>query len=229
MKPIILTLCMAFSHNLFALTLDDAAVADCQTQTIALQRLNCYDTLFQAPVHLVEIPKPPTSRKITILDHIHTQERQRTAEDEPLLLNSQLEHADSGQQQVIISTPAIGAIGIRPILAISCQRNITQLQIVLPKPINLPIIKLILRDETGTIRIQAPWRVSSTGRIVAAGRGMDSIESIRALQGIQYIQLQSNQPILDGLRFELTGLAGKLPTLATACHWNPRTNRVKQP
>lgn len=219
MKPILLPILLTLSQPLFALTLNEADIHNCQSQTIALQRLNCYDRLHNAPIHPVNIPKPVKPHTITIMDHIHTQERQRTAEDEPLLINSQLEHAESGQQQVIISTAAIGAIGIRPILAISCQRNITQLQIVLPTPITDKIIALTILDETGKPQIQALWRVNNTGRIIAAGRGMDSIDSLRALQHNQHIQLQSDKPLLDGLRFDLSGLTEKLRVLATACHW----------
>lgn len=223
MKSIAFTLLLALSQTLVALTVDDDAVQDCQNQTIALQRLNCYDNLLNAPIHPVEIPKPPVPRTITIIDHINIQEQQRTPEDDPLLLNSQMEDADSGQQQVIITTPALGAIGIRPILAISCQRNITQLRIVLPEPIKShTIINVTLLDETNQPRIQAPWRVSGTGRIITTGRGMDSIHTIRALLRTQHIQLQSDQPLLDGLRFDLTGLTEQLPVLASACHWNPR-------
>jgi len=222
MPSILFTLLLTLSQALFALTLNQTAITQCQNKTIALQRLNCYDALFNAPIHPVAIPKPPAPRKITIIDHIYTQEQQRTPEDEPLLLNSQLEHAASGQQQVIMTTPAIGAIGVRPILAISCHRNITQLHIVLPRPLTLPMLNLTLLDPAGKTRIQAPWRTSEAGRSIATGRGMDSIHNIRALRGAQYIQIKSNQPLLDGLRFDLTGFAKKLPILATACHWNPR-------
>jgi type VI secretion system protein VasI len=221
MKYLALTILLSFSQAILALTLDDKAVADCQVKTISIQRLNCYDTLLNTPIHPVKIPKLPKPRKITLIDQINIQEQQRTAEDGPLLLNSLIEHADSGQQQVLITTPALGAIGIRPILAISCQRNITQLQIVLPKPLTAKAINLKVLNDQGQQSLQASWRIRAAGKIVATGRGMASIRSARELQRYTSIQLHSDQPMLDGLRFDLTGLNQQLPVLAAACHWNP--------
>ncbi|MEL6749974.1 MAG: type VI secretion system-associated protein VasI [Pseudomonadota bacterium] len=222
MKRITLSSLLLLSPlSLPAVTLDPIDVATCQAETMPLARLTCYDTLLQTPVHAVDIPAPVAPREPTLLDHIRTQESQRHTDDEPLLLNSQIEHADSGQQQVLITTPAIGAIGTRPILALSCQRNITQLQIVLDEPLRGKTVNLQILDASDNLRSEALWHIRGTGQIVASGRGMPSIHHIRQLQHTPYIQLHSNIAALDGLRFDLTHFAARLRQLAHACHWHP--------
>ncbi len=221
MKRITLSLLLLSPLSLPAITLNSGDVATCQAEPMPLARLTCYDTLLQTPVHPVTLPAPITPREPTLLDHIRTQEGQRRSEDAPLLLNSQMEHAESGQQQVLITTPAIGAVGTRPILALSCQRNITQLQIILAEPLQGKTVSLQILDAAGHLRSQAPWHIRGNGQIIASGRGMPSIHRIRQLQHTPYIQLHSDTTVLDGLRFDLTDLASRLRQLAHACHWHP--------
>ncbi|PYE85153.1 type VI secretion system-associated protein TagO [Phyllobacterium leguminum] len=107
----------------------------------------------------------------------------------------------------------------RAILMLSCENDITTLGILLPKPISTLQANLSLSgDNRSTFRLN--WRDVENGDVVIAGRGLESIETIKAITGYRRIQLQVNYP--GGPRafiFDLEDLNNRLKPLKAACHW----------
>lgn len=115
---------------------------------------------------------------------------------------------------------AADAVPDKPaILTLSCENDITTLGVLLPKPIRTLQAKLSLSGDQGSV-LQLNWRDIENGDFVIAGRGLESIDTIKAIARFQRIQLQVGYP--EGSRafmFEIGDLSENLASLRTACHW----------
>ena len=117
----------------------------------------------------------------------------------------------------MLTTPAIGHQPPRPILAFSCVDNITRMQIVLFNPMNNKNTPIKL--ETDKSSLSANWFVRENGFIFESSRGLLGIEQIKRLLDAKSLTLKSDEPILNGLVFNLTGLETAIKPLRTSCHW----------
>jgi type VI secretion system VasI family protein len=107
----------------------------------------------------------------------------------------------------------------RATLLVSCENNITSLMVLLPKAIDGLQANMSLSSDSNTFS-RLNWRDVENGGVISAGRGLESIDTLRTLFGRQRIQLQVNY--LDGPRafvFAVADLQEKLKPLRLACHW----------
>ena len=225
MKKCLLFLCIAASGSAYA---DDriAAARECADTRSSIQRLACFDQLFDTPVYLeaVNIPKA-LQPHYGIVGVINRMEKQRPADNYNLLLHSEIEHQDTKQRRVVLAAPALGAVGARPILALSCIDNISRLQIILPQPLEATRAAVSIQNQKGKLLLSEPWKIIDGGYIVDAGRGVPSIDIAQRLNRNKRIILSSDQAALEGLVFDLEALPKHLIQLANACHW--RRDRLR--
>ncbi|MCB5205272.1 type VI secretion protein [Neorhizobium sp. T786] len=109
--------------------------------------------------------------------------------------------------------------GEEAVLMLSCENDITTLGVLLPKPIRTLQAQLSLSGGQGSV-FRLNWRDIENGDFVIAGRGLESIDTIKAIAGFERIQLQVGYP--DGPRaflFDIGDLKDQLKPLRTACHW----------
>lgn len=105
------------------------------------------------------------------------------------------------------------------ILLLSCENNITTMGVLLPKPIRALQARLSLSGTSG-MKFKLNWRDFENGNFIIAGRGLESIDTIKAIATDNRIQLQVD--FEDGPRaflFEIGDLKNQLRPLRTACHW----------
>jgi len=105
------------------------------------------------------------------------------------------------------------------ILLLSCDNDITTLGVLLPQPINTLSANLSLSGPSGG-QHRLNWRNVESGSLVIAGRGLESIETIKAIADYPRIQFQVTYP--EGPRafvFNMDGLKAKLRPFRIACHW----------
>jgi type VI secretion system protein VasI len=219
MKKIVFILLLITSTGLYAADyiID---ISNCTSIRSSIQRLACFDKLFDTPAYIEAINIPPALQpSYGVIDIIKQQENQRQADSYDLLINTSIEHAETKQQRVVLSAPAIGAIGIRPIFALSCIDNITRIQIILSQPLNATRTALSIQNEKGQQILSEQWKVIEGGYIVDAGRGIPSIQTAQRLKHSKRITLSSDQATLEGLVFDLEKLPQHINQLATACHW----------
>lgn len=110
----------------------------------------------------------------------------------------------------------ISALGVqppRPVLALQCHNNITELTVMLPEPMDRERVDVTLGAE------RAHWRVRDEGLVVSAGRGLPAIRIVQGIVRQQDVRLNANAPELDGLLFDLTGYAEAIQPLRQACGW----------
>lgn len=207
-----LGLAVALLNSTAALASQDAdALLDnareCAALESRLDRLGCYDGLFLA----VEPSAANSDDPRPALWHaINAQEAGRNGDEMGFLVS------ESGGD-VLMSAPALGSVPPRPQLVIACEKSITRFQLHLPTPLNEP--RAALRLVAGGREQQQEWRVRDGGYVVSGGRGLPAIATLRQLLDSDELVLGSELGVLDGLRFDLTGLRQHIQPLRDACRW----------
>ena len=178
----------------------------CAAVDSRLERLACYDALFQR-----EGQTPATQDPRSALWHaINAQEAERSSDDMGLLVR---EVGDD----VRISVPALGSLPPRPQLVFACDNNITRFQLHLPQALEAPRAQLRLRSNGR--ELEQVWQARDGGYVVSGGRGLPGIATLQQLLNGDELALASDQAALDGLRFEIKGLRQALQPLREACRW----------
>jgi len=191
----------------------------CTAITAAIERLACFDKVYNTPIYVTPVPLPAVSSAETVAKLIWQQEENRPENDYGLRIETMLEHTEAGQQRVIISAPALGTVGTRPILAASCIDNITRLQLILPQPTRANRIDVQLRGQDDTVIVNEVWRTSEQGHAVDVGRGIPSIKLLKQLLPNDRITVDSDETAINGIRFDIERLSKHIRHLQRACRW----------
>lgn len=104
-------------------------------------------------------------------------------------------------------------------LTVACENDITILGVLLPKPIATLQANLSLSNSRGTV-LRVNWRDVENGDVVIAGRGLESIDTIKTIGNFEQVKVQVTYP--DGPRelvFDIGDLKDRLKPLRSACHW----------
>lgn len=194
----------------------------CISIVSALDRLECFDVYFKAPVRLSS--QQQGSRQYSSLPNVMAmalkQERTRNKSNGlGLIRKSYSERDDNEQQRVMLTAPALSGFLPRPILIISCVQNITRFQIGLKEKMREGEVRLNLELD-GRHRYQDYlWRVVGNDHLVDAGRGLPGIEFIKTLFHHQRLKVHSDNSRIDGLSFDISDLSEKIKPLRSSCHW----------
>ncbi|BCB59903.1 type VI secretion-associated protein [Halomonas sp. A020] len=177
----------------------------CGEEPSRLERLHCYDAVFQVgegTSNSVDMP--------ALWYDIEQQEAAREEENVGLIVQV------SGND-VLMSAPALGTTPPRPVLVMACEKLITRFQLHLPSPLTDARVDLRLSGEGGSVQQQ--WRVRDGGQVLSGGRGLPAIETLQQLLSANELTLRSDVGALDGLRFDVTGLRESIQPLRNACRW----------
>lgn len=197
-----------------------APVRDCTAVVSALERLACFDRAAGTPARV-----PPTMTRMTakqplsVAGWVQANEARRRAEDSRFLLSRWPATDHSLQPQLLISAPALGALGLRPYLVISCQSGISTLQLLMAEPVVPNRIRLRVFKDDRPLAAAREWRVLDTGQVIDAGRGLPAIDLLRGMGGGQRLRLESDYPALDGLMFDADGLGALIEQERQLCRW----------
>lgn len=177
----------------------------CADETSRLERLSCYDDLFQTA------STPAEERELPALWYaIERQERGRDGDNVGITVQQ-------AGEDVLMSVPALGTTPPRPIMVMACEKEITRFQLHLPEPIDHARVDLQLGTQSANVHQQ--WRVRDGGHVINGGRGLPAIETLRYLLGANEVTLSSDVATLDGLRFDIAGLRQLIQPLREACRW----------
>lgn len=242
---------------------DDASRTEegikCSKINDRVQRLYCFDTLFNSPVPTLPVENTddqtdqtdgPIKSLATLL------ERQRPIDDtnwimrmrpwhETMLLaaddfnriitsgpnqqpadKNSIDHKWTPEAVDVFLTmretdvPEDRRLKKEAIMMLSCENDITTLAVLLPKPIKTLQANISLSSGNGSI-FRLNWRDVENGSVVIAGRGLESIDTIKTIANYPRVQLKVNYPD-DGSRvfiFDMNDLGSKLKPLRLACHW----------
>ncbi|MBF8224175.1 type VI secretion system-associated protein VasI [Halomonas sp. 328] len=176
----------------------------CATLDSRLDRLRCYDALFQ------DAPAPADDALPALWQAVLDQEARRDDDAFGLL-------AGIADDEVLLTAPALGSVPPRPVLVISCKESITRFQLHLPEALDAPRAALRLGGARGDLA--QTWRIRDGGHVVSGGRGLPAIDTLRRLLDSETLTLASDLAPLDGLRFELGDLRQQIQPLRDACRW----------
>ncbi|BES73664.1 type VI secretion system-associated protein VasI [Marinobacter nanhaiticus D15-8W] len=191
---------------------DDAFMAaqECTQETARLERLACFDAVFETPVHAeAEAQAVMPGRQPNEWLAAYAQETRRTPEDGALR-----GQGDAGE---MVTLPALGAVPPRPLLTVRCDNNITHFALMLPKPTSAERVRMTLTS--GATRQAQMWRVRDDGFVVSGGRGLPAIDTIKTLINASSLALAAGESAVDGLVFDLAGLREALGPLRKQCGW----------
>lgn len=187
-----------------------AAARQCTKETARLERLACFDTVFETPVHAEADAKAAMpGRQPTEWLAAYAQETRRAPADGALR-----GHGDAGE---MVTLPALGAVPPRPLLTVRCDNNITHFALMLPRPTSSERIRLTLAS--GGNRQSQMWRVRDDGFVISGGRGLPAIDTIKTLVNAPKLALVADESAVDGLMFDLAGLREALAPLREQCGW----------
>lgn len=184
---------------------------DCSRIVSNVERLACFDESAGTPAHLVAVHWSAPEQDSPTVRRVLTHEAGRNSDD----LTFRLTREDEG---LTISAPAVASAVPHPYLVISCLQNISRLQLIAAQPVDAGRVAMRLLGERGATAL-TPWQVTENGQVLDAGRGLPGIEQIKQLIGAHRIQVQSDNPSIDGLVFDAQGLDPLIDEARKLCRW----------
>ncbi|AVF56053.1 type VI secretion system-associated protein TagO [Pseudomonas fulva] len=184
---------------------------DCSRIVSNVERLACFDESAGTPAHLVAVHWSAPEQDSPTVRRVLTHEAGRNSDD----LTFRLTREDEG---LTISAPAVASAVPHPYLVISCLQNISRLQLIAAQPVDAGRVAMRLLGERGATAL-TPWQVTENGQVLDAGRGLPGIGQIKQLIGAHRIQVQSDNPSIDGLVFDAQGLDPLIDEARKLCRW----------
>lgn len=194
--------------------LDDAR--KCTSETRRLERLACFDQVFGTPLAEPVAGAVPGTQ--VNLRPASSRWRQAYAQAEADASTGGVQYRDTGQAAgLLVTVPALGAQPPRPLLALQCHNNITELTLMLPEPLEAERVNIGLGTSENTG--QNAWRVRDNGYVLSIGRGLPAIRAVKAIERETDIRVFSQNSPIDGLLFDLTGFGDAIRPLRKRCGW----------
>ncbi len=200
-----LAMLLASAPGLADLRLNEAEA--CTEEPNRLDRLACFDEVFATP--LARYESSQRQPQVNQTERWRRAFAQAGGEDASGVIYRNT-GAAAGH---LVTISALGVQPPRPVLALQCHNNITELTVMLPEPMDRERVDVTLGAE------RAHWRVRDEGLVVSAGRGLPAIRIVQGIVRQQDVRLNANAPELDGLLFDLTGYAEAIQPLRQACGW----------
>jgi len=194
--------------------LDDAR--QCTRQVQRLERLACFDDVFRTP--LAQGDAGAVSAVSVLAQKRSRRWREAYAQAETELDTGGTTYRDTGKAAgLMVTVPALGAQPPRPLLALQCHNNITELTLMLPEPLDAERVNLRLgASETAG---RSDWRVRDNGYVLSVGRGLPAIRAVKEMGPETDIRVYSGNSRIDGLLFDLTGFEQAIRPLRERCGW----------
>lgn len=182
----------------------------CRAEPSPLVRLDCYDRTL-LPVG------SPTGDELAqtgpAWQRAMAQEQARGDHSTAFLITV----TEGDNPTVVMTTPAIGLPPPRPVLMLSCQDNITRLQVALVTPRKEDDGMVMLATEK--TRFNAHWFLRESGYLLESSRGLSGIDEIKRLSGAESLTIGGQNGAVGSLRFSIAGLDEAIKPLRAACHW----------
>ncbi|MDX1553635.1 MAG: type VI secretion system-associated protein VasI [Marinobacter sp.] len=183
-----------------------AAARHCTTESQRLERLACFDEVFGTPVAVVS-ENISAGNQPERWRQAFAQEQRRTPGAGPL-------YRDTAELAGhLLTLNALGVKPPRPLLAVQCHNNITELTLMLPEAV---------KEERVTVDFgqgRQTWRVRDDGFVISGGRGLPAIRTVQKMAASSGVTVASSSGVVDGLMFDLTGFRDTLKPLREACGW----------
>ncbi|MBS8230729.1 type VI secretion system-associated protein TagO [Marinobacter salarius] len=178
----------------------------CTEESQRLERLACFDEVFGTPFS-VAVEDAIVGNQPERWRQAFAQEQRRRPGDGPLYRNT------SELAGHLLTLSALGVKPPRPLLAVQCHNNITELTLMMPEAV---------KEERVTVDFgqgRQIWRARDDGFVISGGRGLPAIRTVRNMAAASGVTVASSSGVVDGLMFDLTGFRDTLKPLREACGW----------
>jgi len=186
--------------------LEDARL--CTGEPQRLERLACFDDVFGTPLAApgADSTAPDARRS--------ERWRQAYAGLDEQNGGSGVIYRDTGRAAgQLVTVPALGVQPPRPLLALQCHNNITELTLMLPEALDEERVRL------GFGGAQTVWRVRDNGFVLSGGRGLPAIRTVKAMIASTEARIESPNGRIHGLLFDLAGYRRVIKPLRETCGW----------
>lgn len=188
----------------------------CTGEAQRLERLACFDGVFGTPLIAHESGSRPGDDFRNIKHSTRWREAYANAEEEAAAAG--VRYRNTGQAAGhMVTVPALGAQPPRPLLVLQCHKNITELTLMLPEPLDAERVNLGLG--TSETQVKSAWRVRDSGFVLSIGRGLPAIQAVKAIGSDTDIRVYSQSSRIDGFLFDLTGFEKAIRPLRKNCGW----------
>ncbi|EGU43900.1 type VI secretion-associated protein, VC_A0118 family [Vibrio ichthyoenteri ATCC 700023] len=187
---------------------------NCTQINARLERLACFDTLFQTPtkVHLESSYRPDVPAS---WQRAYDSLSQYQAEDvSHLTTKGTAERGNAWVTLVALNEKTAFDDNAKPILLMSCIDNLSRVELAFPSAIDDAQVNISIVG----MRSQS-WRSDDIGLLFSSGRGIPAIEMMKAMAKQPRLVLRSNSRIVDGLWFDASTLSSSLVALRSRCGW----------
>jgi type VI secretion system protein VasI len=188
----------------------------CTTVSERLERLRCFDHVFNTPTHRQAV-HIETTMSATWLRA--TQAASQADAQTHMSLNYVGEadaiEGDAWLTLTAINNPTPFANNAKPIMMLSCIDRLSRIELILPQEIPDARVKVSLVGN-GTTQY---WRSDDTGYLLLSGRGIPAIDMMKHMATERRSTLRSNSKLIDGLTFNTESLPSVMKTLRQRCRW----------
>ncbi len=233
-----------YANNNLPKGITPEAIDQCRFISSNVDRLYCFDKIFASKIDTNIVVNAPqegsviSSQKPEFVKLIQQLENSRTGDSKPFLAHIKHEQniyslndetlpkeiiknlGEVGYNVYLTKQPLDAISDYKPVLAISCIQDITNLQIVLPYPIEgIHSTTVKIRDDKDG-EIVEKWRIIMDGYVISAPRGLQSIDYINTLYDNSLINfnIDTNKDDIN-VTFNIDDLSKNIKSIATACHW----------
>ena len=175
----------------------------CTQETVNFARLSCFDKVFSTPVHI-----PVPSDKPEAWLRAQASEMDRVDNNDPMLT------LDGDDRWVTVPALNKDSNAQLPALMFSCISGISRLEMALPEALEEGRVSISFGNSSSQL-----WRSDDTGYLIASGRGFIAIKQMKTILSSPSLVVRSNNPSIDGLRFDTNNLSEKITPLRKQCGW----------
>lgn len=209
------TLLLLIPHEEVIASVTDEQVANaglCRLITVRLERLDCFDGIFETPVK--------QNIDEASANYPESWHRAMNAVEEGGFAAIHLiTEGDGRGSNAWVALNALNfqthfANDSKPVLLMSCINNLSRVELALPGPIDDARIQISVAH----MSLQH-WRSDNTGVMFSSARGLPAIEMMRVMAAGPRLILRSNARFADGLQFDTRMLSESLLALRERCGW----------
>ncbi|MGF1908684.1 type VI secretion system-associated protein TagO [Vibrio kasasachensis] len=186
----------------------------CTEITSRLDRLSCFDALFNTPANVLSNPLPHSDVPISWQRAFDSLNQYQTGDVSHLTTQGNSDKGNAWVTLMALNKNTGFAGNTKPVLLLSCIDNLSRVELAFPSAIDDPKVQISIVGMPAQ-----SWRSDDLGLLFSSGRGMPAIAMMKAMAKQNRLVLRSNSPLVDGLWFDASNLSTLQTALQMRCGW----------
>ncbi|WP_240001361.1 type VI secretion system-associated protein VasI [Photobacterium kishitanii] len=223
MKWIVLSSSLTFASGLVSaqpiLSVTFAQANQCRDIESKLERLQCFDEVFNTPVTAVKTPTSLNTVQYPSSWIRAVNSEKSRGDTKGFIFNQQDKDNELSRMWLTETATNIslqGKTSMAPILMLTCFEKISRIQLILPQPIQAGRVTISI---PGSPVVTQDWISDNSGYLLRSGRGIPAIDVIKAMISAPQLILRSDVAGIDNLEFDNKNLAEVIKPMREICRW----------